>query len=246
MEDGGLGGVTRHRYGDARAQFAELHRPQGPVRGLAVVLVHGGYWRDRYGLDLMDPLCRDLAVRGWLVWNLEYRRIGETGGGWPGTFEDVVTGIAHLRTVVPDVPPVVLVGHSAGGHLSLWAASRIDGLEIAGVIGLGTLADLVAASEAGLSDGAADRLLGTRPEDDPERFRFASATTAPPTVPILLMRARDDEDVPSEQTELMAEAARRAGSPVEIVEVDGTHMDLIDPAGAAWTRVRRHLAGAGP
>ena len=118
----------RHFYGERGDQFGELTRPQGREPPWPVaVLIHGGYWRAKYDLRLQDPLVPDLAGRGWAVWNLEYRRLGwRSRGGWPATFEDVAAGIDHLgRVDAPlDLARVVAIGHSAGGHLALWAAAR--------------------------------------------------------------------------------------------------------------------------
>jgi len=90
-------------------------------------VIHGGFWRARYGRKLMRPVCRDLAGRGWAAWNIEYRRLGRlSGGGWPCTFEDVASAIDHLADLPPrplDLARVVSIGHSAGGHLATWAAA---------------------------------------------------------------------------------------------------------------------------
>ena len=110
-----------HRYGPDPSQFGELYRPAGGSAG-CVVIIHGGFWRARYDCSLGRPLGLDLQRRGYTVWNLEYRRVGN-GGGWPATFEDVASGLAVLRELDVDTSAVVAVGHSAGGHLATWAAA---------------------------------------------------------------------------------------------------------------------------
>ena len=156
-----------HRYGALPSQHGELYSPDGePVRAVAVV-IHGGFWRDRYDRHLMDGLCADLAARGWAAWNLEYRRVGADGGGWPTTFDDVRAGIDALdeiarteidRTEIDGVPldRVVTIGHSAGGHLALWAAHAIPG--VTGVVSLAGVTDLRRAYDLGLSSNANRRV----------------------------------------------------------------------------------------
>jgi len=120
--------VDRVAYGQDPSQFGDLYLP-GRIPLATVVVIHGGYWVDGFVAEAMQPMCRTLQADGYAVWNLEYRRIGG-GGGWPATFEDVATGIDHLTTFdTVDTSDVRLVGHSAGGTLAVWAASRrvVDG-----------------------------------------------------------------------------------------------------------------------
>src|SRR5271156_61409 len=121
--------TERIRYGDAPSQFADLWMPGGSGPHPVVILIHGGCWRaDLPGLEMMAYAAEDLRQRGVAVWNIEYRRIGEAGGGFPGIFDDVAKAIDWLRKLANDkkldLKNVVAVGHSAGGHLALWAAAR--------------------------------------------------------------------------------------------------------------------------
>src|SRR5262249_24368755 len=121
---GRVGGWTTMRiaYGTSAPQFGELRLPPGSDPHPVVVLLHGGLWLSDYGLDLMTPLAEDLTAHGVATWNLEYRRLGDDGGGWPGTFLDVAAGCDHLRQLAParglDPERIVSLGHSAGGHLA--------------------------------------------------------------------------------------------------------------------------------
>ncbi|HEY8858117.1 MAG TPA: alpha/beta hydrolase, partial [Gaiellales bacterium] len=126
-----------HRYGADQSQVADLHTPAAGEGWPVAVVLHGGFWRERYDRTLMEPLCADLAESGWAAWNLEYRRVGG-GGGWPATFDDVAAGIDHLAAVAAplDRARVVTIGHSAGGHLALWAASRArPGVAVTAAVG---------------------------------------------------------------------------------------------------------------
>src|SRR5260370_3919740 len=114
-------------YGTESLQFGELYLPGEPGPHRTVILIHGGYWPARYGLDLMTGLAEDLAARGYAAWNIEYRRVGDPGGGWPGTLLDVAFAADYLRILAPtyalDLQRVVSLGHSAGGHLAIWLAT---------------------------------------------------------------------------------------------------------------------------
>lgn len=233
----------RIAYGTAAQQFGDLYLPadraadaDGPTP--IVVLIHGGFWRNRYALDLMEPLARDLAARGVIGWNVEYRRVGDPGGGWPGTFDDVAAAVDHVRVLARDhggdVAQVTLVGHSAGGHLALWAAGR----DVAGVvpsiaIGQGPVVDVRACARDGLSNGAAIELLGGTPDEVPDRYAFATPnlTAGPRMVAVV---GGSDVNVPPAYSE-------DPGQPdaIEVVRVEHTdHFDLIDPTHPAWAMVR--------
>src|SRR6266516_2333805 len=115
-------------YGSEALQFGELHLPGGTGPYPIVILIHGGFWRAPYAYTLMTDLAEDLARRGIVAWNIEYRRVGDPGGGWPTTLVDVASAADYIHTLAPtytlDLKRVVTIGHSAGGHLALWLAAR--------------------------------------------------------------------------------------------------------------------------
>ncbi len=236
-----------YRYGSDASQVADLHLPAGGGPCPVAVVIHGGFWRARYDKTLMDAVCADLATRGWAAWNLEYRRIGPGGnGGWPATFDDVSAGIDQLaRLDAPiDMGRVVTLGHSAGGHLALWAATRVESqVTLQGAIGQAAVTDLAQASRLGLSDGAVDELLGGGPGEVPERYAAASPVQRLPLgVPTLLVHGARDDTVPVTFSIEFGAAAVAAGDPCDLVvaEHDG-HFEHIDPASAAWATVTRWL-----
>jgi acetyl esterase/lipase len=157
-----------HRYGGDADQVADLYLPEGDGPFPVAVLIHGGFWRARFGRDLMHGACLDLQRHGIAAWNVEYRRLG-TGGGWPASFEDVRTAASALATLDEgriDLGRVALVGHSAGGHLALLAGAggRCGGVGIAGVLGLAAVSDLELADRLGLGSGAVrERSAATSP-----------------------------------------------------------------------------------
>jgi acetyl esterase/lipase len=207
------------------------------------VLIHGGFWRDAYDRSLMDGLCEDLASAGWSAWNLEYRRLGG-GGGWPNTFEDVAAGIDHLAELGDDLSVVVTIGHSAGGHLALWAASRSDPrVRVTHAVAQAGVVDLVEAARLGLSGAAAEQLLGGSPADVPDRYELASpAARLPLGIPQLLVHGGRDEIVPAAMSRAYAEAASEAGDRVDLAVHDSLgHFEHLDPASPAWRSVRDWL-----
>lgn len=250
--------VTRHRYGSDESQYGELYLPTADRRPGTVIVIHGGFWKARYGADLGVPLAADLAARGWTAWNLEYRRVGN-GGGWPNTLADVAAGIdlladlsggdgaqgSGVRSPELDLDRVVAIGHSAGGHLATWAAARPglpDGavgadprVRLTGVISQAGVLDLIQAAVDDLGDGAVFRLLGGLPDEAPEPYRLASPLHRLPLgVPVRCLHARDDDTVPISQSVDYVRAARNAGDDAALIEVTGGHFGVIDPASTAW------------
>ena len=245
-----------HRYGPGPDRFLELTLPDGGGRLPVVVVVHGGFWRPAYGVELARPLAADLAAAGYAAVAVEYRRVGQ-GGGWPGTLEDVAAALDALADLPEaarlDLSDVTAVGHSAGGHLAAWLAGRHrlpDGAPgaaprvrvTAAVLQAGVL-DLAAADARGLGNGAVRAFLGGAPDEVPERTAGADPVALLPTgAAVLCVHGAGDDVVPVEQSERYAAAAAAAGDRVELRVVPGDHMTLIDPASSAWATVRDWLA----
>jgi acetyl esterase/lipase len=261
--------VLRYPYGADASQYGELHLPA--VRrfaGVAVVL-HGGYWRSRYGAELGTPLAQDLARHGIPAWNLEYRRAGN-GGGWPETFDDVAAGIDLLAQLAGlhdlQLDRVTALGHSAGGHLAVWAAGRpqlpvgspgraaawAPLVPLTAVVSQSGLLDLRRARLQNLSDGAVLNLLGSSPEEDPVRYLLADPMQlAPLPVPVYAVVGANDSTVPPQLSRAyvavcnaaaIAGPARPAPAPARLIEVPGDHFDLIDPTSEAYAVCRALVA----
>jgi acetyl esterase/lipase len=209
---------------------------------LLVATIHGGFWRSRVDASSIAPLAGALAAAGHRVWNLEYPRVGEEGGGWPGTAEAVAAALdAQLEAAAGR--PVAVLGHSAGGQLALWASR---GRPVAAVVALAPVCDLAAAYRDGLGEGAAEEFIGAPPEAAPEAYLEASpGARLPLGVPALLVHGDADPRVPIAQSRAYAAAARAAGDEVELVELTGAdHMALIEPDGPAWAPISTRLGAA--
>lgn len=238
-------------YGPGPQQFGELWLPTGKGPFPVVVLVHGGCWQaDLPGTELMDYLAADLRGRGYAVWNLEYRRIGHPGGAWPGTFADVAAGLDHLRMIAGshalDLSRVVLVGHSAGGHLVSWAAARPGlpkssplrvavPLPVSGVVSLAGINDLEAFRATG-----PDRCGGPQTIDDlvsvaTRAGQDVYADTSParlpaPSSPVVVVSGELDPIVPPGFGPPFAVR----WSARELTIKGAGHFELIDPTSPAW------------
>jgi len=231
--------ARRHLYGPGPDRWADLRLPAGPGPHPVAVLIHGGFWRMPWGADLMHALAGDLGRRGWATWNIEYRRLGAPGGGWPGTLEDAAAAVDALAAAsggAVDPTRVVAVGHSAGGQLALWLATRPG---ITAVAGLAAVCDLAEAARLGIGGGAVNELLGGGPDEVPERYREASPRERLPLgAPQLLVHGDRDDRVPLELSLGYAAAARAAGDALDLAVIPGAgHAELIDPRSEAWRAV---------
>jgi acetyl esterase/lipase len=248
----------RISYGAAPQQFGHLRLPAGTGPHPIVIFVHGGCYSAQYSIVHAAAAEQALADAGYAVWSLEYRRVGDPGGGWPGTFQDVASGADHVRTVAKQYPldlqRIVAAGHSAGGNFALWLAARPhiakdsplrvdDPLAVHGVLALTPVGDLNEAYEKGACGGVMPDLVGGSPAAVPERYRAASpGQLLPIGVPqIVVIAGRDASFAPLGRAYVTLAAA--AGDVLlRVVDApEAGHFDVIAPTTPTWSMVKRAL-----
>jgi acetyl esterase/lipase len=259
--------ANRVAYGTGALQFGELRVPAGRGPHPVVIIIHGGCWVAKLGklddraiaLDLVRPIAADLTADGFATWNLEYRRLGNDGGGWPGTFQDIAAGADHLRQIAAknqlDLSRVVAIGHSAGGHFALWLAARPklpisselyvkDPLRLKGVVDLdgpGDLKAMLPLQQQVCGAPVITQLMGGSPEERAERYREGSPVEMLPLgVPQEIFVGR----MFAVQTPVYVEAAKRAGDTVHAtVAAQSGHFVFIDPGSSGWLQVVTAIRG---
>ena len=232
----------RISYGKDPAQFVDLRLPAGPGPHPVVIFIHGGFWNKSSTLDQTAPACAALTRAGAATWNVEYRRIGDAGGGWPGTLEDVEHAAERIVRVAPehnlDPNRLIAAGHSVGGQLALWlAVQRV--VDLRGVVALAAISDLRRAWSLNLGDGAVARFLGGPPDRVPQRYASASPIQLLPiSVPQRIIHGTADRVVPFEMSERFAHASQNA----KLIPLKGAgHSDLIDPRSRDWKMVEKNF-----
>jgi acetyl esterase/lipase len=228
---------ARIAYGRAVSQFGDLRMPRGKGPHPAIIYIHGGYWRAKYDLTHAGHICAALTKAGYATWNLEYRRLGEPGGGWPRTMEDILKGAQYIKKL--NFAHVVAAGHSAGGQLALWLAAQRDAPPLRGVTSLAGVCDLRRAWELKLSDNVVEQFMGGTPRQVPKRYDSASPIDLLPIKPPQhLLHGTADTHVPLEMSEGFAKASKNA----KLIRLEGAgHFELIDPRAKQWPTVLKSL-----
>lgn len=237
----------RRRYGLGEHQFGDLRLTDTGTDRRPLIIIHGGFWRTRRSLDMTAPIAIELARRGWVTWNIEYRRNGQ--GPWSATLDDCSAAVDHLAELGAefgfDATTPILVGHSAGGQLALWCAGRgavasgacgpapiVDARD---VIAVAAVTDFELAVRAGTGDGAVAEFVGGGPDEFPDRYLAAAPIGRLPTGGrSSCLHSHADSRVPFEQSEQYVDAARSAGDDAELIEIDGDHTAAIEVGSAAW------------
>jgi acetyl esterase/lipase len=249
-------------YGKDALQVGDLYLPKGNGVHPVIVLIHGGCWlAELPGRELMDPMVEPLRARGFAIWNIEYRRLGHDGGGYPGTFLDTANAVDELRTLAPryhlDLAHVVTVGHSAGGHLAIWAAARSritkssalyksDPLPIHAAVSLSGILDLEAYRGSGPdSCGGPPTIDGLVGKHTDPYADTSPARLLPSGVHQTIISGDLDPIVPAPFGHAYAKKAKAAGDRVDDIEIKGAgHFEMIDPKSAAWPAIEAAIVAA--
>jgi acetyl esterase/lipase len=238
---------ARISYGSDRNQFLELRLPKSKAPHPLLINIHGGFWRAKYDLSHAGHLCAALTARGMATANLEYRRVGNEGGGWPNTFADIRSAHDFLRQSARlhnlDVKKTVVIGHSAGGQLALCLAAHES--TVTRAVSLAGVVDLQRAYQLHLSNDAVVEFLRGAPADVPDHYREADPMqlAIPQARQWLIHGSADDVVPPAFSRDYVAAKQKRAGKEkedVHLLEIPGVdHFDLIDPRSAAWKQVEQ-------
>jgi acetyl esterase/lipase len=256
----------RIQYGSRPFQFGDLRLPKNSQRHPVAVVIHGGCWKSKHGdliadLENTSPLSSALTQIGIATWNIEYRQTDNPGGGWPGTFEDVANAVDYLRVLAKSYPldltRVVVIGHSAGGHLGTWAAARhrlseesplfsTKPLPVTGVVNLAGPEDLesfLPLESMVCGEAVITNLMGGSPSEVPDRYRDGSPSNLLPIgVKQLLIAGAQDKTVPLEFVKKYGEDARNKGDEVALTVVENaSHFELIAPGSVAWPKVEEAI-----
>jgi acetyl esterase/lipase len=252
-------------YGAHPHQYGEVWLPSGKGPFPVVLLVHGGCWLAALpATELVALMAEDLRQRGYFVWSIDYRRIGDEAGGYPATFLDTAKAADELKALAAPYPidlmRVVAVGHSAGGHLANWLAARksipstsplhaATPLAIRGVVSLAGINDLKAYRATGPDacggPPTIDALTGVAARQGQDVYADTSPAEMLPTGTRLAVLSGDlDRIVPSSFGDAFGAQAKRSGDSVVVrTFVNAGHFDLIDPQSAAWPGIVAEIDG---
>jgi acetyl esterase/lipase len=245
---------VRIPYGEGSLQFADLRLPDGVGPHPVMILIHGGCWLSMFDIAHVGKLADALARSGIATWTVEYRRVGDEGGGWPGTFQDIAKSSDHLLSVANeyslDTNRIIVAGHSAGGHLALWLAARKkfsnnalfsspNQVQLKGVLALAPAPDLALLHKKGVCENVIDKLMGGSPADFPDRYAMASPPELVPFgIPQVVLVGHHDKNWRDGGLRYY-ELAKSANEDIRFIDAaESGHFEMIDPDSSTWSLVQ--------
>lgn len=217
-------------YGDDPFQYGLLWQPKTKSKKPLIIMIHGGCWLNAFGVDHSYPMATTLAQQGFPVWSLEYRRTGDEGGGWPGSFDDIKLALSKTHSLLKQhaqTDKIILMGHSAGGHLALLAASENTALNFSKIIGLAAITDVSRyAMGQNSCQQATPQFMSGMPSEQPTAYQNASLVYRQLPNQTILLQGNADNIVPVLQSQL-----HQVNS--EMTEGAG-HFDWIHPGSPAF------------
>lgn len=242
------------QYGEGPLQFGNLMLPSATKELPVVVIIHGGCWSNKYDYTLMDEMALDLSKRGYATWNIEYKRVEDEGGGWPGTFIDVANAFKHLTEIAEDYPinlnNIIITGHSSGGHLALMlgAQSQIksdseikvnDLPTIKGIVSLAGITDLSTFPKTDWCGNNVLKLVGGSEDQYPQRYKEGSPITyLRMGIPQILITGVNDKRVSVDHITPYYNRAAEVGDEIELLTIpDAGHFEVIKPGSVAWVTI---------
>jgi acetyl esterase/lipase len=236
---------SRIPYGNDENQFIDLRLPKSKSPHRLAIVIHGGFWRAKYDLGYAGHMCAAMTAKGMMTANLEYRRVGNAGGGWPGTFSDVRAAyqflIQNASKYEVDPKRVVAIGHSAGAQLGLCLAAHEAGVRA--VISLAGVVDLQRAYSLHLSNDAVVEFLGGTPTEVADHYREADPMKLSVAARQWMVHGAEDDTVPPAFSRDYVTAKKNEHA--RLVAIAGAgHFEVVDPRSAAWKDVERAVMEA--
>lgn len=247
-------GYERIYYGDNPLQFGDLRIPESGTDFPVAILIHGGCYLSEYSLGHLGLMAKEITEMGIATWSIEYRKIGDEGGGWPGTFQDISDGTNFIAELVDtyklDLNNVIIVGHSSGGHAALWLGGytkpMMDAparkIELKGILALAAVTDLSRRHASGDCDDVVEKLMGGSPMEVPERYNLTSPMEMEMSqidVPQILIVGTEDREARIDENERYYKRWSGNEENIQLILAEGSgHFELIFPESKSWNIVR--------
>lgn len=248
----------RISYGEDPLQFGDLRIPHSVNFPPVAIIIHGGCYLSKYDIKHIGIFAQKVTELGIATWTVEYRRVGDIGGSWPGTFQDIINGTNYLNSIAEeyslDLNNVIVIGHSSGGHLALWLGSNEakspDNLlnvrnliKLKGILALAASTDLQRRYIDGDCDKVIEKLIGGKPSDVPERYLQTSPIEMEPiNIPQILIVGTKDREARIEENDEYFNDHKKVIDDIKLIKAkESGHFELIDPTSSVWKIIEESI-----